>query len=248
MYCKFWYTYEAFKPCPLGVKHAEPSVLVVGDSHALGLAHAFHLWLQETGRAGELWYLHGCIPTLDTGRNCPRFMRSVIDRRQADPAIDHVVLVSKWDHDPNVYDGTYLKGVRADAALEDALSRTLDGLAAPGRTLVLLDPLYGAPAPVADRIARNLYFGRDLPVDKPVSVHSRQFETIHHIFAKMAKRPDVTRISLIEGLCRSGTCPGMLNGTPLFFDRHHTRFGVNDYFAEVLAQQYAIGETTRDEE
>ncbi|MEC7257755.1 MAG: acyltransferase family protein, partial [Pseudomonadota bacterium] len=242
-HCKYWHTFEDFAPCKLGVQGATPSVIMIGDSHAQGLAAAVDSWLKEGGLAGELWYALGCIPVRESGRFCKGFPRNAIERIHADPTINHVLLVSQWRHDPNVYGGVYLTGDKADAALATALNRTLDDLAAPGRTIVLVDPMYTAPASIPERMAQNLYLGRDLPIDTPTATHARDFGGVHRAFSEAEKRPDVIRISLIEDLCKSGVCQGTLEGGPLFFDDDHIRFSATDYFAEVLAQQYAIGET-----
>jgi peptidoglycan/LPS O-acetylase OafA/YrhL len=234
-------------PCPLGDPAHTPSVVVIGDSHAQAMAGAFDQWLQDVGRAGELWFHHGCLPVPGAGRDCQPFLSAAMDRIAGDPAIDHVLLVSAWRHDPNVYDGAYVTGDAADAALTQALEQGMEALAAPGRRLVLVDPMFAAAARVPERLAQNLYFGRDLPVDTPAAEHAATFTALHGIFDRVAARPDVMRLSLIEALCASGSCSVTLDGAPLFTDSNHVRFGSAGYFAGVLAQQLTIGETTAHE-
>lgn len=224
---------------------SEPAQAVL--AYAQAMAGALDQWLRDAGRAGELWFHHGCLPVPGAGAKCQPFLSAAMDRVAGDPAIDHVLLVSAWRHDPVVYDGAYLAGAAADAALERALSRGLGALAAPGRRLVLVDPMFAAAAGVPERLAQNLYFGRDLPVDTPAADHAATFAALHRVFDRVAACPDVMRLSLIDALCASGTCRATLDGALLFTDSSHVRFGSAGYFAGVLAQQLAIGQSTAHE-
>lgn len=221
-------------PCALGRGDTASEVAVIGDSHAQALAGAFDLWLKQEGRSGELWFHHGCIPVLDMGpRRCPSFLERAISALTDD--VDTVFLVSAWRHAPNVFGGVYLSaGEAADRALSERLELTIERLSATGRKIVLVEPMFAAPADVPERLAWNATRNTDLPLNQKRADHDRSYAALFDVFQDFEEKGKVHRLSLIEDLCRDGTCRTTLHGTPVFRDSNHLRFGLSDYFARQI--------------
>lgn len=238
--CEYHPETGRWTPCPMGRKtdtDAGPvRVALVGDSHAQAMAGAVDQWLDRAGQRGLFQFFHGCTPVAGYGpTRCRAYVRAMIKALRQAPDIDLIVVVSAWHHDPASYDGVWEEGSGADAAFAAALDQTLAALAAPGRRIVLVDPMYHAEAPVPQRLAQNAMFGRDLPVDRPLTAHNEKYRALHGMFdAAVARHDDVARVSLISELCAGGTCRAVWQGTPLFSDGNHIRFGVSDYFADRL--------------
>lgn len=229
-------------PCPLGIAEGPVTVAVIGDSHAQAFAGALDLWLKQAERRGQLWFHHSCIPMVGAGQPaCPPFMERTLAILADTPEITHVLLISPWRHDPRVYEGRYLSGAAADEAFSRAMSETLDRLAAPRRQLVLVDPMFSPRAHVPERMAQNIVFDRALPLSIRLDEHKDRYHALDRIFSDLdAARPNVARISLISGLCATGTCQATLDGAPLFSDGSHVRFGVSDYFADRLGEALSL--------
>lgn len=229
--------------CPLGPK-GEPTVALVGDSHAQALAGAFDIWLNRVGQPGVLMFGSACLPVAGTGDpRCAAFAESAIARAEASPTIRTVFLLSIWRQpyggEGLTVDGRFLRGQAAvRPAFEAALTATVTRLRAAGKTVILVEPLYAAPHRVPVTLAHNLAFGTDWPVDTPLADHRRDFALLHAAFDR-ARQAGALRLSLIDDLCRSGTCPGTLDGTPLFSDGNHIRFGMSPVFADILDKKLA---------
>jgi len=242
--CEFSPVAPKAAPCRLGTasKDAPLKVAIIGDSHAQMLAGAFDMWLDRQSVPGGLWFHHGCQPVLGAGdRDCAALMDRALSDIAQSATITHVLLVSAWRHDPALYGSAYLSGAAADRALTEGLAATIKKLSAPGRKIVLVDPLYAAQAHVPERLARNSVFGRNQSLDKALTQHLAEFAALHAITTEFARKsPDVQRISLIDNLCADGTCPAIWEGTPMFRDSNHIRFGQSDYFAEELAKTLSL--------
>lgn len=243
--CEFSLRNVNAAPCLLGQTApaaSAPKIAIIGDSHAHMLVGAFETWLNQQNASGALWFHAGCQPILGAGdRDCTGLMRKALSDIKADSAITHVFLVSAWRHDPALYGRAYLSGDAADRAFQAGFEAVLNELAAPQRKIILFEPMYAAAARVPHRMARNIYFGRDLPLDSTLEDHQAAFAAFNDItFAVTQANPTVTRVSLISDLCVGGICPALLDGTPLFVDGTHIRFGQSNYFADQLAKRISL--------
>lgn len=224
--------------CPLGVSNQQETFAVLGDSHAQALAGATDLWLKDQGKAGRLHFYHGCMPLPGIGdRFCETFMRQAIDALRRDKAITTVVLVSAWRHNPGTYGGQHREDGAADQAFATALQTMIDMLKAAQKSVILVDPMYSAQNSVPETLARNIHFSQNRPMDRPLASHQDVFSWVHSQFEQAAKDPSVGRVSLIDALCAEGTCRAQRDGTPVFSDNNHIRFGQSRYFADVIASQ-----------
>ncbi len=237
MSCEYEPPRDVSEGCTLGDPEAPATVALIGDSHAQALAGAFDQYLKARGEKASFLFYHGCRPVFGYGtEGCRRYTEAMVSNLSDESSIAQVIMVSTWKYKPRPFDGVYLRGSAADAAFAEKLDQTLNALKRPGRQVVLVDPMYAAMSNVPERMARNIMFGRDLPIDRPLELHKRGFEALFDIFDNVSAVPDVVRVSLIDDLCADGTCKATLDGKPLFRDGNHIRFGVSDYFAKQLAR------------
>lgn len=232
--------WPARAPCPLGRTTGPPEIAVIGDSHAWAIAGAADLWLDKAGHSGQLLYASGCMPVLGTGRpDCSAFVDATIERIVQTPSVKTVMLVSIWRQ----YDlaaglainGTYLRGEAMQEAFVTALVTTIDTLQAAGKKVVLVEPLYAARHRVPQTMARNITFDLDWPLDTALATHRAEFAHLEPVLARAAAA-GAYRVSLIEALCASGTCPALIDDVPVFADTNHLHFSMSPYMAAVLAQ------------
>ena len=223
--------------CPLGAENASGRVAVLGDSHALAMSGAVDMWLRDHAAGGRLYTYHGCMPLPGAGDQfCRKHNDALFDAVLSDADIQVVMLISAWRHDSRPFDGKHVEGKEADAAFGTALDRALRRLTDAGKAVVLVDPMFNSPRDVPQTLATNLEFGRNRAVDRPLAAHQAVFRVVHDLFEVAQAHPKVRRISLIDTLCDGGTCRGVLNNAPLFYDNNHIRFGNSRYFADRLSE------------
>lgn len=220
-------------PCSLGTEGA-PSVVVIGDSHGRAFAGALDIWLTESGISGELWFHHGCLPVLDVDDwRCQAFMEKALAAVAPD-TVETVLIVSSWRYDPGEFKGRYLTGRDADRALREAFEATIQQFLQDKKKVIVVDPIFFATNSVPPTLARNLHFGSTWEVNRPYSEYLAVNERLFEIFADIEQIRGVQRISLIEELCLEGVCRAVINGTPVFVDKNHIRFGMSEYFANIF--------------
>lgn len=224
-------------PCPIGPE-GEPAVAVIGDSHAQAFGGAFDHWLRERGQPGQLNFASGCMPVPRIGvRRCADFAEAAIAQAAASPTIRTVFLASIWRQAYGdgtlIADGRRIEGAAIAPAFEDALITAVRRLRAAGKDVILIDPLYAAPHDVPHTLARNLAFGTDWPVDISLAQHLRDFAPLLASFERV-EAEGAKRISFLVDLCSPQICPGTHEGTPLFADGNHIRYGLSALFAGYL--------------
>jgi len=222
--------------CLVGVASDAPEIVIIGDSHAQALAGAVDIWLKQQGRSGVLYFHHGCMPLAGlNSHRCGDFMDVVKSKMTPDTRIRDVVLISSWRHEGLVFEGQMRKGSEADAAFATALTTSLEEWREQSIKVTLVDPLFYAANQAPQTMARNLHFGSNWPIDRPVSVYDEKTGAVRAAFEKAALADGVQQISLINDLCRDGICSASLDGLPVFTDNNHIRFGMSEYFAQRLA-------------
>lgn len=226
--------------CRIGTEGVQPTLLLMGDSHAEALAGAFDLYLKKSGRAGMFMFSHGCLPVAGTGdATCAAFVDAALQQSAA-PQISDVVLVSIWRQPYEgagmIFDGAWVGHPQAGALFADRLVDMAARLVKAGKRVTLIAPLYAAPHSVPETLARNLAFGTHWPVDSSLADYNATFAALFAAFAQ-AGVAGARQISLIDDLCRSGTCPGLWGARPIFSDNNHVAFGMSARFADILARE-----------
>lgn len=235
--------------CRLGADGQAASMLVIGDSHAEALAPAIDLWLDEVGRAAVFSFAHACVPVRDAGpARCTSFVGHVLEAAARASDIEEVVLVSSWREPYEgtgfLIDGRWVEHPGTYAAFSEQVTRTVESLVDSGKTVTLIEPLFASPAPVPERLAQNLAFGWDQPVDASLDEHRAEFAELYAAFER-AEDAGAQRVSLIDELCVDGRCRSVWQGRPVFTDNSHLATGMGSYMAQVLQEQTAGGSLPR---
>ncbi len=230
--------------CIVGDADAVPETLLIGDSHLYALSGALDLMLRQQGASAVLSFAYGCLPVRDAGRfQCRDFVRDVFARAENTPQIKTVLIASAWTRPYSAggsyfYDGVLLQGASGLKMFETKLAETVVRLQQAGKAVILVDPMYRARHPVPQALARAAAFGTQWPLDMPRADYDAQFAHLFAQFEALQER-GVRRVSLVDDLCRSGTCPALWNGKPVFTDATHMARHMQGYFAQVLADSLA---------
>lgn len=227
-------------PCRLGDKDADPQVLLIGDSHAAHLAPALDLWLNETDGAGRLVFGHACLPVPGVGpKRCAGYAEDVVAWAETSESIRVVMLESIWlqaTGEGMVVGGVWTTGDAVQAGFAAALDAMVTRLQAAGKTVVLIDPFFVTPNPVPETLAKNMIFGRNWSVEKPLEDHRATFAPIHAAFER-AEMVGAKRISLIEDFCEGGICQPFHDGTPILVDTNHLTASIAPVIAQKLGRE-----------
>jgi len=231
--------------CRLGADDTRITILVIGDSHAEALAPAIDLWLTESGRAAAFVFGSGCLPVQDAGdQNCVEIFDPALEVAKRDPDISDILFVSIWrqPYENGMYfGGRWYDSEAAPAAFPPALMATVTALIEAGKQVTLIEPLYALEHSVPDALAGNLAFGRTWSLEIPLSDHEHTFSRLYAAFDQ-AETAGARRLSLISGLCSSGSCPGVVQGQPAFRDNNHLANSMTSYMAEELQRGWAEAE------
>ncbi|WP_396271397.1 acyltransferase family protein [Granulicella paludicola] len=229
---------------PPACRSPEPSVALIGDSHAAALSQA----VKDLNPDLELIMKSSCPPLLgvtirDSGPDrCSTFEGDAVKRIVAEPSVSTVVVAGYWLN-PS-YDVThqmrYVTAIRYYAATseEDSWTNLRDGLLAlclslqnAHKKVVLVedvpismyDPHLLA---VGNTIPSRALLGRWLALAPswnereahPITAEERR---MHSLLLDVATQSKSELVSLYEPLCDGFTCKVIDKGMPLFEDRQH---------------------------
>jgi peptidoglycan/LPS O-acetylase OafA/YrhL len=246
----------------------KPSVVVIGDSHALtiysGLRGRFKAKGQDIGLYGAS---DGCPPLLnvviqDQGgdvRNCLKKGSLAIHRIIADASIKEVILTSRGpmyttakgfgdveleQFGPWVlhFDGED-KGLRSnEEVFELGLTKTLDALLAAGKKVTFLHDV-----PELGFDIRSCFAFRPLTITSrvvsPCAVSRKEFEARSEDYRTMVnkillQRPEIKVIDLSEALCDEKWCWGARDDTLFYIDDDHLSHRGADYVVRKLWDKF----------
>ena len=246
----------------------KPSVVVIGDSHALtiysGLRERFKAKGQDIGLYGAS---DGCPPLLnvviqDQGgdfRNCLKKGTQAIQRVIADAAIKEVILTSRGpmyttakgfgdveleQFGPWVlhFDGED-KGVRSnEEVFVLGITKTLDALLAAGKKVTFLHDV-----PELGFDIRSCFAFRPLTITSkvvsPCAVSRKEFEARTEAYRAMvnkilSQRPEIKVIDLSAALCNEKWCWGARDDTLFYIDDDHLSHRGADYVVRQLWDKF----------
>jgi len=245
-----------------------PSVVVIGDSHALtiysGLRERFNAKGQDIGLYGAS---DGCPPLLnvviqDQGgdyRNCLKKGTQAIQRVIADTAIKEVILTSRGpmyttakgfgDVELEQFGSWVLhfdgegKGVRSnEEVFALGLTKTLDALLAAGKKVTFLHDV-----PELGFDIRSCFAFRPLTITSkvvsPCAVSRKEFEARTEAYRAMVnkillQRPEIKVIDLSAALCDEKWCWGARDDTLFYIDDDHLSHRGADYVVRQLWDKF----------
>ena len=245
-----------------------PSVVVIGDSHALtiysGLRERFTAKGQDIGLYGAS---DGCPPLLnvviqDQGgdfRNCLKKGTQAVQRVIADAAIKEVILTSRGpmyttargfgDVELEQFGSWVLhfdgedKGVRSnEEVFALGLTKTLDALLAAGKKVTFLHDV-----PELGFDIRSCFAFRPLTITSkvvsPCAVSRKEFEARTEAYRAMVnkiflQRPEIRVIDLSEAICDEKWCWGARDDTLFYIDDDHLSHRGADYVVRQLWDKF----------
>ena len=245
-----------------------PSVVVIGDSHALtiysGLRERFTAKGQDIGLYGAS---DGCPPLLnvviqDQGgdfRNCLKKGTQAVQRVIADAAIKEVILTSRGpmyttakgfgDVELEQFGSWVLhfdgedKGVRSnEEVFALGLTKTLDALLAAGKKLTFLHDV-----PELGFDIRSCFAFRPMTITSrvvsPCAVSRKEFEARTEAYRAMVnkillQRPEIKVIDLSAALCDEKWCWGARDDTLFYIDDDHLSHRGADYVVRKLWDKF----------
>ena len=229
----------------------QPSVVVIGDSHALtiysGLIGRFNSQGQDIALYGAS---DGCPPLLDVviqdlggeARNCLRKGSQAIRRVISDPGVKHVIMTSRvpmyttgegfGEVELEQFGSWVLslkdepRGIRSNPEVfAIGMGNTIDALLSAGKTVTFLHDV-----PELGFDIRSCFSFRPLvlhsTVRQPCAVSKSEFEArtkAHRLMIDqiLAQRPAVKAIDLAEALCDENWCYGSKDGMLFYIDDDH---------------------------
>lgn len=243
--------------CRIGLAGIEPSVMLLGDSHAAALMSAVGYALEQQGQSGFLASHGACPPLLGVERigyrwsdECSSFVVSALDfiaQRRA--SLHTVILAARWplyvtgEHVSGETGGTFQFGLDAgagepgNAAVVDAgLSALIHRAREIGVRVIILGGVpeigWNVPRTIAS-VARR---GGELPAAPTLSEVGLRHETANAILQGMAGPADDIAFVPIAPLLCEPECM-ILDGTkPIYVDDDHlSRHGAYDVLGPRLA-------------
>lgn len=246
----------------------KPSVVVIGDSHALtiysGLRERFKAKGQDIGLYGAS---DGCPPLLNVviqdqggdARNCLKKGSQAIQRVIADASIKEVILTSRGpmytttegfgdveleQFGPWVlHFGGEEKGIRSnEEVFALGLTKTLDALLAAGKKVTFLHDV-----PELGFDIRNCFSFRPMTITnkviRPCAVSRKDFEARTEAYRTMvnkilSERPEIKVIDLSEALCDERWCWGARGDTLFYIDDDHLSHRGADFVVRQLWDQF----------
>jgi hypothetical protein len=228
--------------CTIGAAGVAPSFILWGDSHADAILPAVAEAAARAGRAGLFAGGEACPPLLGVTTpmpNCRAFNDAVMAAAK-DARIREVILESRWaKYAEGTPYGIEPKGQRVllrddgcasnDVSRDNhevfarGLSRTVAGLKASGKTIVVVAavPEIGWPVP-AILARRALAQHTDTAdVNPPLAKYLMRQKFVLTALDRL-KREDGARVLYPHRiLCTTGSCEVAMDGVPLYRDEHH---------------------------
>ncbi|MEL6793712.1 MAG: SGNH hydrolase domain-containing protein, partial [Pseudomonadota bacterium] len=209
--------------------------------HARALAGALDLWLAGRGEAAHFTFAHSCVPVRGVGQpRCVGYAEAMMTAATASDQIEDVILVSAWRQlfeGGIAVDGRWRAGDAVHEPFAEALLRDAEKLAAGGKRMIIVDPLFASPRHAPKTAARNIAFGRDWSIDQPLAAHQETFAPLFAAFDRATAASDARRVSLLGPFCDGGLCRGLWRGRPVFTDNNHLAFGLSGIVASEIARQ-----------
>jgi len=230
--------------CSVGARIPEPSVILLGDSHASALMSAVDYVLKSNGRSGYVASHAACAPLLGVKRvgqsssdssSCVEFTLSILDFiERKKESLEIAILVGRWPLNvtgqrapgetgpPVELASTVAKGdLRNRELVRLGLNEIASRLTEMGLQVILLGGVPEIGWDVPRRITHSITRNQELPSPPSMNtVAERHFEADRILADISGKNQDVTFVKISPLLC-TPECQ-ILDGTkPLYVDGDH---------------------------
>jgi peptidoglycan/LPS O-acetylase OafA/YrhL len=240
--------------CRFGDPRKAPTVAVWGDSHARSIVPALDEALRERGIAGLNLGFPDCPPVLDIAplqrssllKACGPFKKSVYAGIISDPSIEVVIVLARWasliEGIPfnNGEGGVEYAGLiqwqipdskllSRETGLSRAIGRTLEGLLASGKKIILVYTVPEAGWNVPYYMAKAEVHGLGPNVTTSFTRFKNRNRSAYQALDGIGQRTNLVRVKPADILCDTfvkDRCVAQLDGIPLYSDDDHlTRQG-----------------------
>lgn len=229
------------------------TVMIYGDSHGAAISLEMAKVFAARG-AGVRQFTHaGCMPVpgLESsipGESCLRFNTDAMSYLDSHPAIDTVVLASRWtahlggylfDNEEGGNEGTivrYMQPVAGEAPRDDSAARIrsvsdlvqqhIKDLLARGKKVVLVYQIPEAGWDVPAYLSKEMYFGlkHDVDLSTASAVNKRRNAGSDAMLDGIGTHSNLLRIKPMELFCdtlQQGRCLLQMEGRALYIDDDH---------------------------
>ena len=230
-----------FNHCILGDATREPTIALLGDSHAGRYAYALDDALATRHMAFELYAGRWCAPLLEwkatrngVNEECAEGMTNAIEDILNDDSIELVILSAEW--------ANYTRGYRFESQVttfsyaenenysqennpmqfEQAFLSTSDTLSGGGKQILVIEPVPEYEYRVPNALAKRFLLKGEA-VTEPLEL-ANYFERNREFFEVLGKADShgVQVIRVYDDFCDDTECvPYTANGLPLYHDGNH---------------------------
>jgi peptidoglycan/LPS O-acetylase OafA/YrhL len=222
--------------CTLGIRSADPTFLVWGDSHALALAPGIDRVAQREGRAGLLAARPACPPLLGMertyhGNDCREFNASVVETLRRRSSVRTVILVGRWALSTTGLRYGEESGepvILSPRGIEDnprvfaeGLERTIQFLDAGFYEVILVTQVPEIGWAVPSVLARSLLYQRAAPIGPALDEYRQRQKLMSRILDRLRKNYRFRVVDVAPILCPKDFCKVDESGRALYRDEHH---------------------------
>jgi len=225
--------FGASRACRIGVgENYNPSVALIGNSHAQMYAPIVDSILQEEDKNGVLIPLNSCLPTISANisTECIGKAKLNYDSIVADPNIKLVIIASTWySHDYVTENGDHV----SQDTIYDVFLDLINELNDAGKSVALISPIAIPKYDLASILSRKYKFGfiaeEEIAAELRISraEYNDKFQELNLAFSK---EPRLTYIETFQDLCDQTFCYFGKNGEIYFADNNHLSRNVLNLF------------------
>lgn len=203
--------------CVIGATGIIPSAVLWGDSHAATLAGPLAEVLKSNSRSALFAWFSSCPPTLSAlaDDSCAAFNK-VVAESVTIPGVHDVFIVGRWSS----YGFRYRQ-------MPEALMQTACTLSRQGKNVYVIGPIPEMPHDVPRYLAKSLLLTDEISsVGISMTAYSQRHTLILETLRRARQTCGIHVLDPTHYLCDHGTCNGVKDGRPLYFDDHHlSEFG-----------------------
>ena len=228
---------EAGELCTMGAKDAVPSFALVGDSFADAFMPGVAAAAEDAGTSGYAIARGGCMPLAGTrqgGDACQSFKGAAFDFVAGNPDIKNVILVARWSaaFEASRFGADKKAGMwitdpeHSRKSLESNRQATIGGLERTLRALKDKSVFIVAFIPeqrenVPRSVGLAMMFDGDTNIAVSRDVFEERQDYARRSFRELSERFEFELIDFGAVLCNDASCPGAVDGLPLFIDNNH---------------------------
>lgn len=213
--------------CRMGDASAQPSFLLIGDSHAAALADGLTALAKEKHIAGILMATDACAPLFGVegaympSRNRCAQMQQTIPQMIKDLKPKQIFITAAWSGYPK-------------ESVKLSVEKTFSFYKSLGVPVTVINDIPGARFDVPLAVGRNMAFGGHIRVNLTKEEYLTKNSAVNEILASGAASNGLQYVDIGSKACASGECITTIGDKSLYFDLAHlTPFGAQYMLKQV---------------